>query len=198
MSAFTMTREEAQMPDSTTAPTVPAWLAEAQETYEREKTDEGARTIMHRQQLVRNINDQLAARGIEALKAAHLDERGNLVGAVLIEADYEQGTYEVRALWDETNRQIELHTADWEDDIPRFARVRLLNTLGDIVAARYEIPKVPAPARHLGTEALNAIDSLSPDRLNNHEVEAVVTAINGLTAAVLHVGELITRSTDRP
>ncbi|MCZ0983900.1 hypothetical protein O1L60_44865 [Streptomyces diastatochromogenes] len=184
------------MPDSTAAPSVPAWLAKAQETYEQEKLDEGARTIMHRQQLVRNINTKLDALGVEALKPARLDEHGNLVGAVLLEADYDEDAHEVRALWDETNQQIELHTADWEDQ--RFGRVRLLNTLGDIVAARYETPKTPAPARNLRNEALRAIDSLRPDVLNNYEVEAVVTAIDGLTAAVLHVGDLITRAADRP
>ncbi|MFB7649397.1 hypothetical protein ACFC0S_15935 [Streptomyces sp. NPDC056084] len=186
------------MPDSTTAPSIPAWLAQAQAAYEQEKVDEGARTIMHRQQLVRNINDQLDSLGVEALKPARLDERGNLVGAVLLEADYDEGACEVRALWDEASRQIELHTADWEDRIPSFRRVRLLNTLGDIVAARYETPKAPAPARHLATEALRSLDSLRPDVLNNYEVEAIVTAINGLTAAVLHVGEQISRSADRP
>ncbi|MEV1040408.1 hypothetical protein AB0J01_27715 [Streptomyces sp. NPDC050204] len=190
------------MPDSTVAtsaaPADPAWLAPAIEAYEQEKLNDGARTISRRQQLVRNINDRLAARQIVPLQPAHLDERHNLRGAVLLEADYDEGTYEVRALWDENSQQIELHTADWEDHNPSFGRVRLMNTVGDIIAARHETPKVPVPQRNFKNEALRAIDSLNVDRLDNYKVEAITTAINGLTAAVLHVGDLIARSADRP
>ncbi|GAA1110875.1 hypothetical protein [Streptomyces javensis] len=177
--------------------TVPAWLSAAVVEYEQQQLTERANQIMHLQRLAENINSQLNKLGIEPLNPAHV-EAGRLRGALLVGPDFDEGTYEVRAFWDETSQQIELHTADWETHNPQYGRVRLLNSIADIAAARHETPKPPAPHRHLGSEALRAIDGLNADRLNNHQVEAIVTAVNGLTAAVLHIGQLIKQVNDRP
>ncbi|MER5302177.1 hypothetical protein ABT039_22340 [Streptomyces lasiicapitis] len=188
------------MPDSTTTDSAaaPSWLAAAEEVYEHQQIDERANHIMACKRHAEQINDALGVFGIEPLQPARLTKSGQLEGAVLVGPDFEAGTYEVRALWDVNSQQIELHTADWETDRPRFGRVGLMSNIADVAAARRETPKFPAPRRNLSAEALQAIDSLSVDRLNNHDVEAVVTAIHGLTAAVLHVGDLIARGNDRP
>ncbi|MFD5878442.1 hypothetical protein [Streptomyces yangpuensis] len=165
---------------------VPSWLTAAVEQYEKEQLDIRASQIMHRESHAEHINDKLASLGIEPLQPARLNASGYLEGAVLVRADPEADTYEVRAFWDEESGQVELHTADW-DGSGQFRRVRLLNRLADVAAAHHETPKAPAPARrNFAAEALRAIDSLNVDRLNDGRTEAIVTAINGLTAAVLH------------
>jgi hypothetical protein len=188
------------MPHSTAtdSPTVPAWLTAAIAADEHRKLSEESNEIQRNRRSADLINRELAKHGVEPPHPAHADERGRLVGAVLVMPDYEEGTYEVRAMWDEASKQIELHTLDWEDDRPQFGRVRLMNNLADIAAARHESPKFPAPPRDFRAEAMRAIDSLNVDRLNNGEVEAIVTAINGLTAAILHQTEANARVHDRP
>ncbi|TQE33115.1 hypothetical protein [Streptomyces ipomoeae] len=181
----------------TTEATLPGWLAAAVEAHEAQVAEERGREILRLQGIAKQINAELAKVGIEPLHPARV-EAGRIEGAVLVGPDYDEGTYEVRAFWDENSRQIELHTADWESREPKFGRVRVMNNLADVAAARHETPKFPAPPRDFKAEALFAIASLSPDRLNNHEVEALVNAVNGLTAAMLHVGDLITRANDRP
>ncbi|MFD5452211.1 hypothetical protein [Streptomyces sp. NPDC127100] len=189
-----------QMPDSTATdlPTVPAWLAAAIEADEHRKLNEKANEIQRNKISADLINRKFDMFGVEPLHPAHTDERGHLVGAVLAMPDYDEGTYEVRAMWDEDSKQIELHTSDWMDDQPQFGRVRLMNSLADVAAARHETPKFPAPPRNLRFEALHAIDNVRPDNIKNAAVEAIVTAINGLTAAVLHQTEVIARGNDRP
>ncbi|WP_089107628.1 hypothetical protein [Streptomyces hyaluromycini] len=76
----------------------------------------------------------------------------------------------MRAAWSEDDKEVELHTADWEADRSTFGRVRLLNTLADVAAARREWPKFPAPRRDYRREALRAIDGLNADSLNNAHV----------------------------
>ncbi|WP_331744377.1 hypothetical protein OG762_49870 (plasmid) [Streptomyces sp. NBC_01136] len=39
-------------------------------------------------------------------------------------------------MWSEDDKEVALHTADWEDDRPVFGRVRLLTSLADVAAAR--------------------------------------------------------------
>lgn len=188
------------MPDSTAtdSPTVPAWLAAAIEADKHRKINAKADEILRNRKFADQINKALASYGVEPLHPAHVDEHGDLVGAVLLMPDYDEGTYEVRALWDEDSQQVELHTSDWEADRPGFGRVRLMNSLADIAAARHETPKPPALRRDFRSEALRAIDGFNVDHLNNGEVEVIVTAINGLTAAILHQTEVIARANDKP
>ncbi|MFF3731007.1 hypothetical protein ACFYXM_11950 [Streptomyces sp. NPDC002476] len=122
------------------------------------------------------INKWLTEFGIEPLSPAGYDQFGNLKSAVLIGADYEVHTYEVRALWSTVDDALELHTADWEDDATAFGCVRLLRTIGDIAAARHETPKFPAQPRNFAAEARRAIDSLHVDNTNDARIEATVTA----------------------
>ncbi|MDX3165980.1 hypothetical protein PV516_19520 [Streptomyces scabiei] len=189
------------MPDSTvtdTSSAVPTWLAASVEAHEQQKLEEHGNQILQAKRYAEQINDTLAKFGIEPLQPARISGTGQLEGAILIRSDYDEGTYEVRALWDSDSQQIELHTADWNDRTPKFGRVRLMNNLADVAAARHETPKFPDRQRNLRAEALHAIDALNPDRLNNGHVEAIVTAINGLTAAVLYRTESIARANDRP
>ncbi|MFD8655026.1 hypothetical protein ACFV1D_45965, partial [Streptomyces mirabilis] len=122
-------------------------------------------------------------------------DRGNLRPARLTQPEFEPyAYYEVRAAWSEDDKQVELRTADWEDDRPKFGRVRLLNSLADVAAARRETPTFPAPRRDYRLEAIRAMDSLNADRLNNAHVEEIANAIHGNTAALLHVADTIART----
>ncbi|WP_435058390.1 hypothetical protein [Streptomyces sp. bgisy060] len=176
------------MPDTTTA-TVPSWLAAAEADRAERELNEKASNLRLVMDQAEHVNRTLAELGIEPLSHASYDRHGNQRAAVLIGADYESHTYEVRALWSATDAAVELHTADWEDDATAFGRVRLLRSIGDVAAARHETPRFPARPRDFAAEARWAIDSLNVDRLNNGEVEAVVTAINGVTAALLNLAE---------
>ncbi|PZT71444.1 hypothetical protein [Streptomyces sp. AC1-42T] len=181
------------MPD-TTATALPDWLAAAEADRAERALNEKAGALRLVMDQADKINSWLAQFGIEPASPADYDKFGNLQGAVLIGADYEEGTYEVRALWSVDDDAIELHTADWEDDVPTFGRVRLLNSIGDVAAARHETPKFPAPPRDFAAEARRAMDSLNVDRLNNGEVEVVVTALNGITAALLNLAQVGSRT----
>ncbi|MEU3704839.1 hypothetical protein AB0E82_21425 [Streptomyces anulatus] len=183
------------MPDTTaTIAALPDWLIKAlAERKEHELHDKASKLRLVMDQADK-INRWLAEFGIEPVSPAGYDKSGNLQAAVLIGADHEAGTYEVRALWSQDDDAIELHTADWEDDSPAFGRVRLLKSIGDVAAARHQTPKFPARPRDFAAEARRAMDSLNVDRLNNGEVEAVVTALNGITAALLHLAQSGSRS----
>ncbi|MFC8570778.1 hypothetical protein ACFUIW_33980 [Streptomyces sp. NPDC057245] len=183
---------------ATNAPTVPGWLAAAEEAYKLQEQNAKGNQIIQARRHAEFINDSLEKLGIEPLQPARLDRAGRLEGAILVRADYDEETQEVRALWDAESNQVELHTADWQENGPKFGRVRLLNSLADVAAARRETPKLPAPQRNFRVEALRAIDGFNVDRLNNRQVEVIVTAINGLTAAVLHQSEVMARGNDRP
>ncbi|WP_179887948.1 hypothetical protein [Streptomyces sp. t99] len=184
------------MPDTTATAeaAVPAWLATAEADRAERELNEKASKLRLVMDQADKVNKKLAEFGIEPVSPAGYDKFGNLQAAVLIGADYEEGTYEVRALWSQDDATIELHTADWEDDSSTFGRVRLLKSIGDVAAARHETPKFPARPRDFAAEARWAIDSLNVDRLNNGEVEAVVTALNGITAALLNLAQAGPRS----
>ncbi|WP_282792940.1 hypothetical protein [Streptomyces sp. CC224B] len=177
------------MPD-TTATALPNWLAAAEaDRAERELAVKASKLRLVKDQ-AEKINAKLAELGIEPLSPAGYDENGKLQAAVLIHADYVDPAYEVRALWSAEDNAVELHTAEWEPDSPGvFGRVRLLHSIGDIAAARHEIPKFPSPPRNYAAEARRAMDALNVDRLNNLEVEEIVTALNGITAALLNLAE---------
>lgn len=175
---------EGPMPD-TAAAALPAWLATAEADRAERDLNEKASSLRLVMDQADKVNKKLAELGIEPLSAAGYDQSGNPKAAVLIGADYEEYTYEVRALWSTDDNAVELHTADFEEDSTAFGRVRLLRSIGDVAAARHETPKFPARLRDYAAEARWAIDSLNVDRLGNSEVEAVVTALNGVTAALL-------------
>ncbi|MFH8295107.1 hypothetical protein [Streptomyces sp. NPDC018059] len=176
------------MPDTTTtAP--PAWLAAAEADRAERELNEKANKLRLVMDQAEKVNARLAELGIEPLNPAGYDQSGNFKAAVLIGADYDEYVYEVRAVWSAADNMVELHTADWEDDSTAFGRVRLLRSIGDVAAARHETPKFPARPRDFAAEARWAIDSFNVDRLNNGEVEVIVTALNGVTAALLHLAE---------
>ncbi|GGX56436.1 hypothetical protein [Streptomyces chartreusis] len=176
-------------------PSVPHWLAAAEAAHQEQQTDVVAQEILRARHHAELINARLAELGIEPLAAAGIDDRGRLRPARLTEPDYEPHSYyEVRAAWNEDDKQVELHTADWEDDDPQFGRVGLLTSLADVAAARRATPTIPTPRRDYHREAIRAMDALNVDRLNNFEVEAIVTAVHGNTAALLHLADTVARN----
>ncbi|MET7973184.1 hypothetical protein ABZW44_08860 [Streptomyces mirabilis] len=182
-------------PPATDQPVAPDWLAAAEAAHQEQQIDTIAQRLQRAQRHAELINARLADLGIEPIEAAGLDDRGNLRPARLTQPEFEPyAYYEVRAAWSEDDKQVELHTADWEDDRPKFGRVRLLNSLADVAAARRETPTFPAPRRDYRLEAIRAMDSLNADRLNNAHVEEIANAIHGNTAALLHVADTIART----
>ncbi|WP_460074107.1 hypothetical protein [Streptomyces sp. YKOK-I1] len=180
---------------STGQPTVPDWLAAAEAAHQEQQIDTVAQGLQRVQRHADLINARLAELGIEPLEAAGIDNHGNLQPARLTQPEYEPyAYYEVRAAWSEADKQVELHTADWEADHPEFGRVRLLNSLADVAAARREWPKIPAPRRDYRREALRAIDGLNVDSLSSADVEAIANAVHGNTAALLHLADTIART----
>ncbi|MEU3399425.1 hypothetical protein [Streptomyces filamentosus] len=182
---------------SDTVSTLPDWLAKAVAEHEQQQHIERGNRVLASRRIAESINASLQGMGITPQMEAYVDDHGCLQGALLVEADYAEDAYEVRALWDGRSQQVELHTRDWDGD-GNFGRVRLLNTIADVAAARHETPTPPQKPRDFRVEALRAIDTFSPDRLGNHEVEAVVTAANGITAAILHLADTIARTNSRP
>ncbi|MFE7077259.1 hypothetical protein ACFU96_44960 [Streptomyces sp. NPDC057620] len=170
----------------------PHWLAAAEAAHQEQQIDTVAQHLQRAQRTADLINTRLAGLGIEPIAAAGVDDRGNLTPARLTEPEYEPHTYyEVRAAWSEDDEEVELHTADWEDHRPQFARVRLLRSLADIAAARRETPTFDAPRREYRREANRAMDGLNGDHLNDAGIEAIATAIHGNTAALLHLADTL-------
>jgi hypothetical protein len=176
-------------------PVIPDWLTAAEAAHQVQQIDTVAQHLQRAQRHADLINARLADLGIEPIEAAGLDDRGNLRPARLTQPESEPyAYYEVRASWSENDKQVELHTADWESEHPTFGRVRLLHSLGDVAAARRETPAFPAPSRDFRREALRAIDGLNADRLNDAHVEEIAKAIHGNTAALLHLADTIART----
>ncbi|MFF3585363.1 hypothetical protein [Streptomyces mirabilis] len=168
-------------PPAIDQPVAPDWLAAAEAAHQEQQIDTVAQRLQRAQRHADLINARLA-------------DRGNLRPARLTPEFEPYAYYEVRAAWSEDDKQVELHTADWEDDRPKFGRVRLLNSLADVAAARRETPTIPAARRDYRLEAIRAMDSLNADRLNNAHVEEITNAIHGNTAALLHLADTIART----
>ncbi|MFJ9478799.1 hypothetical protein ACIRRI_27900 [Streptomyces mirabilis] len=180
---------------ATDQPVTPDWLAAAEAAHQEQQIDIVAQRLLHAQRHAELINARLADLGIEPIAAAGLDGRGNLTPARLTEPEFEpHAYYEVRATWSEDDKEVELHTADWDDDRPVFGRVRLLTSLADVAAARRQTPTFLAPARDHRREAIRAMDGPNVDHLNDVGVEAIATAIHGNTAALLHLADTIART----
>ncbi|WP_204328289.1 hypothetical protein [Streptomyces aureoverticillatus] len=178
---------------ATDQPAVLDWLTAAESAHQEQQIGTLAQDLQRAQRHADLINARLAELGIEPIAAASIDACGNLWPARLTQPEYEPyAYYEVRADWSEDDKEVELHTADWEDARPRFGRVRLLTSLADVAAARRETPTFPAPRRDYRREAIRAIDGLNADRLNNAHVEEIANAIHGNTAALLHLADTIT------
>ncbi|WP_019074410.1 hypothetical protein [Streptomyces hokutonensis] len=174
---------------------VPDWLAAAEAAHQEQQIGTVAQLLHRAQRYADLINARLADLGIEPIEAAGVDDRGTLRPARLTQPEVEPyAYYEVRAAWSEDDKQVELHTADWEDHDPTFGRVRLLHSLADVAAARRETPTFPAPRRDYLREAIRAIDGLDADRLNNAQVEEIANAVHGNTAALLHLADTIART----
>ncbi|MGW0647343.1 hypothetical protein ACWD4T_00820 [Streptomyces umbrinus] len=180
---------------TTDQPVVPGWLAAAEAAHQEQQIDIVAQGLLRAQRHADLINTRLVGLGIEPIAAAGVDSRGTLILARLTQLEVEPyAYYEVRAAWSEDDKEVELHTADWEDDRPRFGRVGLLTSLADVAAARRQTPKFPAPPRDYRREAIRAMDGLNVDHVNDAGVEAVATAIHGNTAALLHLADTIART----
>lgn len=180
---------------ATDQPAVPAWLAAAEAAHQEQQIGIAAQDLQRAQRHADLINARLAELGIEPIAAADLDDRGNLRPARLTQPEFEPyAYYEVRAAWSEDDKEVELHTANWEDDRPRYGRVRLLNSLADVAAARRETPTFPAARRDYRIEAIRAMDGLNADHLDNAGAEAIATAIHGNTAALLYLTDTIART----
>ncbi|MDQ1022441.1 hypothetical protein QF035_000023 [Streptomyces umbrinus] len=180
---------------TTDQPVVPGWLAAAEAAHQEQQIDIVAQGLLRARRHADLINTRLADLGIEPIAAAGIDGSGKLRPAHLTDADFDGDPYyEVRAAWSEDDREVELHTADWEDDRPVFGRVGLLTSLADIAAARRQLPVFPAPPREYRREAIRAMDGLNVDHLNDAGAEAIATAIHGNTAALLHLADTIART----
>ncbi|MFF7987018.1 hypothetical protein ACFZDK_49430 [Streptomyces sp. NPDC007901] len=176
-------------------PTVPDWLAAAEAAHQEQQIDTVAQKLQRAQRHADLINARLAELGIEPLEAAGIDDHGDLRPARLTQPEYEPyAYYEVRAAWSEDDKEVELHTADWEADHPQFGRVSLLNSLADVAAARREWPTFPEPRCDYRREAIGAMERLNADSLNHAGVEAIANAIHGNTAALLHLADTIART----
>ncbi|MGW1364538.1 hypothetical protein ACWCQP_44930 [Streptomyces chartreusis] len=176
-------------------PTAPDWLTAAEAAHQEQRLHDQGHKALRVRRHADLINARLAELGIEPIEPAAVDDYGNLQHARLTVPEYEPDAYyEVRAGWSEDDKQVELRTADWEDERPRFGRVGLLHSLADVAAARRETPTFPAPARDYRQEAIRAMDNLNVDRLNNAEVEAIVTAVHGNIAALLHIADTVARN----
>ncbi|MDQ1051918.1 hypothetical protein [Streptomyces sp. V4I2] len=179
---------------ATDQPATTDWLAAAEAAHQEQQISAVAQNLQRAQRHAGLVNARLAELGIEPLEAAGINDRGNLRLARLTQPEFmPYARYEVRAAWSEDDKEVELHTADWEDDRPRYGRVRLLNSLADVAAARRETPTFPAPRRDYRLEAIRAMDNLNADRLNNAHVEEIANAIHGNTAALLHLADTIAR-----
>ncbi|TRO55496.1 hypothetical protein E4K73_50405 [Streptomyces sp. IB201691-2A2] len=184
------------MPESAadTPHAVPAWLAAAEQALQVQQLATRAEELRRAERYADLINARLAELGIEPVHGAGVDDDGRLPPARLIDADFDLSTFEVRAVWSEDDKQVQLQTADWEATRPQFGPVRLLTSLADVAAARHEMPKIPAPTRNYRSEAIRAMDGLRVDDLNNGAAEAIAAAIHGNTAALLHLADTIART----
>lgn len=181
--------------DTAASPAVPAWLAAAEAAHQEQHIDTLAQGLLRARRHADLINARLADLGIEPIEAAGVDDHGHLKPARLTQPEFEPyAYYEVRAAWSEDDKEVELHTADWEADNPKFGRVRLLHSLADVAAARREWPKFPAPRRDYRLEAIRAMDGLNADHVNDAGAEAIANAIHGNTAALLHLADTIART----
>lgn len=187
------------MHDTDTATAAPAWLAAA----EADRANAVGESFLFRQRQAERqaatINAALARLQVDPLVPARA-ERDELVPALLLGRDAEHEHYGVYAGWSDTSEQTALLVSDWESPGHRFPSLRysrLLNRAGDILDAREQgaAPK-PAAPRDFRAEALRSVASLQVDYVSS-DAAAVAEAINGLTAAVLHIAD-ITAATARP
>jgi hypothetical protein len=169
--------------------TPPAWLTAAETDREQAA---GANALFHQQQAEKHaaaINATLAQLGIDPLVSARV-ERGSLVPALLLARDPEHEHYGVYAGWSDTSEQPSLLVTDWESPGHRFhdpRYSRLLNRAADVLDAREQGPRPePEPPRDFRADALRSIASLRVDHVGA-DAAAVAEAVNGLTAAVLHL-----------
>lgn len=174
----------------------PAWLAAAETDRQR---DAASQLVWRHEQAKKHaarVNQTLANLGIEPTRSAYANA-GGLVPALLLEPNPDAGHYGVHAGWNEESEQVALLVEDWEGEFTGLQHAQLLNRAGDILDARENGPKPePAPRRDHYAEALRSIDSLRVDYIGA-DAAAVAEAVNGLTAAVLHLARVTQQTNAR-
>jgi hypothetical protein len=182
------------MTDTTTTP---AWLAAAEAEHAESEAFQARNRQRQAENEVAAVNAALAQLGIEPLRHAYADA-GHLVPALLLEPDPEQGHYGVHAAWSKKRQKTELLTDDWESRWPELRCARPLNEVGDVLKARAQGPAPHPVSRpdYQGT-AERSLGGLREDYIGP-DAAAIVNAVNGLTAAVLHLAQLTAKADDRP
>lgn len=172
-----------------TTATVPAWLATAEADRERAA---GSDALFRQQQAEKRataINQALARLDMEPITRAYA-YGGVLHPAVLLEPDPERGHYGVHAGWSDKSDHTELLVEDFEGEFTGRRFSRLLHRPADVLDARENPPaRKPEPRRDFRAEALRSMDALRVDYVGA-DAAAVAEAVNGLTAAVLHLADV--------
>ena len=180
---------------------LPTWYQEAEAIYETRKESDRVEKYLRARRLAETINTRLNSLGITPLQPADVTPALRLQPALLVRADPELELYAVYATWSDTNEQVALAVQDacepWRDG-PKYSR--LLNNVGDIVAARHEGPAPQAMRSEptdLRASALAAGRSLNQDYLSP-DGYAIADQLAALKAAVIHLADVVARSLSRP
>ncbi|WP_432034611.1 hypothetical protein [Streptomyces antibioticus] len=179
-------------PEEAPAFVVPDWLVAAEEALAKQRLEDLGARRRRAEGHALMINNRLERLGITPEYGAAVDDSDQLRPAKLVGPDYEAGTYEVRAAWDEASRTPTLLTADWEADRPEFGFVGLLRSAGDVAEARRKIPEFPEPTRDLHREALRGTQRAI--YTSDESAQAICERIDNLTIAVLHLAEAIAQA----
>jgi hypothetical protein len=176
-------------------PDLPEWLTKAEEAREdQERLDVGKRALISKAN-AEQVNRKLASLGIEPITPATIASNGEVDPAHLTLTDYE--VYGVYATWDVDSQMVRLLVRDWDDTFVGLLPSRLLYTIADVAYARHEGPNNrPTQRVNLRAAALKGVLAGPGD--TSKDAQAIVNALQALTAAFLYVGDNICGINDRP
>ncbi|HLL34242.1 MAG TPA: hypothetical protein VK545_10190 [Streptomyces sp.] len=179
-------------PTDSSQPTAEAdgWLARAEADANEMR---GMRLLDDANRARRNadrINARLKELGITPERPASVDGF-RLVDAVLVAPNWQHSLHGVGAtvVDSDPGGDVRLTVRDYEN--PETVLVgRILHRIGDVAEARRELPDPPRqPAPDMRAWAMRSIDSLNANH-TTVDAYAIAEAINGLTAAVLHLADV--------
>ncbi|MGW2255481.1 hypothetical protein ACWCXH_35725 [Kitasatospora sp. NPDC001660] len=182
----------------TTGTEQPAWYQKAESAYQAQRLDRQTDEYLRLRRQADQVNARLAELGITPIRPADVAPGLALQPALLLDADDERELYEVFATWDDDSGSVAVAVQDFWDPWSGGPRIsRPLTDLGDVVAARHEGAPAPRPVpQDLRASALAASRRLNADHLTP-DGHAVAEQLGGLTAAVLHLADAVTRAHDR-